>query len=83
MILCRTTGTEIFEIVCYISKGYDVENFVVARAVEEGERLNVHTLPELINHMEGQEGSCSYTFLPIHFRQRAVGFLVLKNANFL
>lgn len=65
------------------SKGYDVENYVVARAVEEGERLKLHTLPELVNHMEGQEGSCSYTFLPIHFRQQAVGFLVLKNANFL
>ena len=25
------------------------------------------------NYMETQEGSCSYTFLPIHFRQQAVG----------
>lgn len=65
------------------SQGYDIENCVVARAVENGELLNISTVPELVNHMEGQEGSCSYTFSPIHFRQQAVGFVVLKNANFL
>lgn len=65
------------------SKGYDYDNSVIARAVEDGEILNITTMQEWVNHMEAREGSCSYTFTPIHFRQQAVGYLVLKNANFL
>lgn len=63
--------------------GYDWDNMVIAYAVENGKVQDFKGLTELFAY-DGEHGAGNtYMFTPIHFRERAVGFSILKNGKFL
>lgn len=63
--------------------GYDWDNLVVAYAEDKGERLELTSVSELEAYLEANGSKCSYLFTPIHFREQAVGYSVMKNGRFL
>lgn len=67
----------------FMTEGYDLDHMVVACAADNGKFLDIGSVSELYDYLE-QHGSCNaYMFTPIHFRERAVGFTVMKNGRFL
>lgn len=63
--------------------GYHDEDMVVAYA-EEGNRLMDIREPErLMEFYDGCGAGSTYMFTPIHFRERTVGYSILKNGRFL
>ncbi|MGN0505751.1 MAG: diguanylate cyclase [Lachnospiraceae bacterium] len=64
-------------------KGYDDVNLVVAYASENMEKLEFSSPEELYRHLDAGASGSAYMFTPIHFRQQAVGFTILKNGRFL
>lgn len=92
MLFCPGLETDFPE------EGYRMENLVVAYAAEKPhaakemnsgmeiagmQKLSIQTLEQLYAHMERNGSQSSYMFTPIHFREKAVGFSVLKNGTFL
>lgn len=64
-------------------KGYDREDLIVSYAEEKGKRLAIRSVAELDAYMEKTGSGSSYLFTPIHFREQAIGYSVLKNGRFL
>ena len=64
-------------------KGYDRANLIVAYATEGRKMLKIRELSELEKHYEKTGARNAYMFTPIHFRERAVGYSILKNGRFL
>ena len=65
------------------TEGYDWENLVVADGFEDHERTTICDLDELNHHIEMVGSGNVYMYTPIHFREQAVGYIILKNGRFL
>lgn len=63
--------------------GYDWEYLTVAYATEGNRFLALKNPKELLSYYEVQGAKSAYMFSPIHFRERCVGFSILKNGRFL
>lgn len=67
----------------FMTSGYDWENLTVAYATEGNRFLALKNPKELLAYYGVQGARCAYMFSPIHFRERCVGFSILKNGRFL
>lgn len=65
------------------TKGYDYEDLVVAHIYERDKEIKADNLKELFNLIERDGVNNAYMFTPIHFKNEAVGFSILKNGRFL
>lgn len=65
------------------TEGYRLDRMIVAYASGHGKRLEFTTLEEMYAQIEENGSRSAYMFTPIHFRDSAVGFTVLKNGRFL
>lgn len=65
------------------TEGYDWENLVVAGGFENHERTSIRNVRELNRHMVSSGNNSTFLFTPIHFREQAVGYIMLKNGRFL
>lgn len=63
--------------------GYDMERMVVACAADHKQFLEMKDVRELMEYLEQNGSGSAYMFTPIHFREHAVGFTVMKNGRFL
>jgi len=67
----------------FSADGYAWEYLTVAYAANDKQLLNIKEPKELLAFYEEQGGGSAYMFSPIHFRERCVGFSILKNGRFL
>lgn len=67
----------------FLTDGYDPDRLVVACAADRKEFLAINNMQELSNYLELHGSGSAYMFTPIHFREHAVGFTVMKNGRFL
>ncbi len=67
----------------FATDGYDWEYLTVAYATEGNRFLALQNPKELLAYYAMQGARCAYMFSPIHFRERCVGFSILKNGRFL
>ncbi|MCM1283275.1 MAG: substrate-binding domain-containing protein [Muribaculaceae bacterium] len=65
------------------TEGYDWEELVVASGFEDGRRTEITDTEELYRHLEEKGSGSAYMFTPIHFKQQAVGYMIMKNSRFL
>lgn len=63
--------------------GYDRQDLVVADGFENHKRMTFDSVNDLDRHLEETAGGNAYLFTPIHFRNQAVGYIVMKNGRFL
>ena len=63
--------------------GYDWDNLVVAYASEGKKIVDIKDVNELLKFHESCGAGSAYMFTPIHFRERTVGYSILKNGKFL
>ena len=63
--------------------GYDWDNLVMVHGAEGKQKLGFKDLSELFASFEKRGGGNAYMFSPIHFRDKCVGFSILKNGRFL
>lgn len=64
-------------------EGYDLADMVVGYAKEKQGELPKMTVKELWEYAKKNAAGNAYMATPIHFRDQAVGFTVLKNGRFL
>ena len=64
-------------------EGYPEDQMVVACAADNKQFLPIETEKELMEYLERTGAGNAYMFTPIHFRERAVGYSVMKNGRFL
>lgn len=64
-------------------EGYDLADMVVGYAKEKQGALPRMTVKELWEYAKQNAAGNAYMATPIHFRDQAVGFTVLKNGRFL
>ena len=55
----------------------------MADGFEDHERTTICDLDELNHHIEMVGSGNVYMYTPIHFREQAVGYIILKNGRFL
>lgn len=67
----------------FVTDGYDWDNLIVAYAVEGRQLLDIREPKELLAFYEACGAGSAYMYTPIHFRERTVGFSILKNGKFL
>lgn len=68
----------------YIQEGYPAEMDVIVSCDEEGCLNNCQLLKdELFPGETHENGNNMYLFVPLHFRDQEVGYMTLKNCNFL
>lgn len=67
----------------FVTDGYDWDNLIVAYAAENRQFLDIREPKELLAFYEACGARSAYMFTPIHFRERTVGFSILKNGKFL
>lgn len=64
-------------------EGYDWDNLVVVAGFEDHERTSIRDVAELNRHLEENGSGNAYMYTPIHFREQAVGYIIMKNGRFL
>lgn len=67
----------------FVADGYDWEHLTVAYASNDGQLLDIKNPQELLAFYEANGSGCAYMYSPIHFREKCVGFSILKNGRFL
>lgn len=67
----------------FIVDGYDINNLNVSYSVENGQVLKFATIGEFYKYLNDNGSGNAYMYTPIHFREYAVGFTVMKNGRFL
>lgn len=67
----------------FATDGYDWEHLTVAYAANDKELLKIKEPDALLAFYEKTGGGSAYMFSPIHFREKCVGFSILKNGKFL
>lgn len=65
------------------TRGYPKDHMVVAYASEANRELQFDTVDDMMEYLDKAEPGTAYMFTPLHFRQYAVGYTVVKNARFL
>jgi len=65
------------------SRGYPKEQMVVVYASEANKELKFEEVSDLMEHLSRAERGTAYMITPLHFRQYAVGYTIVKNARFL
>lgn len=63
--------------------GYEWEELVVGYATEKKAILQVESVDALHQYMDEHGSGSAYMYTPIHFREKAVGFTIMKNGSFL
>lgn len=63
--------------------GYDWDNLTVAYASEGKVTLDFRDVKELMEYQDNSGAGNIYMFTPIHFREKTVGYSILKNGKFL
>ncbi len=66
-----------------VTDGYDEDNLVVAYATEGRKVLKIKEPDALRKYFDETGARNAYMFTPIHFREKAVGYSILKNGRFL
>lgn len=64
-------------------RGYPSEQMVVAYAAEGNKELTFESVQKLYEYLDKAASGTAYMFTPLHFRQYAVGYTIVKNARFL
>lgn len=65
-------------------EGYEKENLTVAYVTEDHKVLDgIHSVSDLYLYHQNRGSQSAYMFTPIHFREKSIGFTVMKNGNFL
>lgn len=64
-------------------EGYEHEQMTVVYCAEGKEILDIKDADELMRHLEETASGNSYMFTPIHFRERTIGYSIMKNGRFL
>lgn len=64
-------------------EGYDCDNMVVSYSIEKDQVMEFSNLNEFYTHMIANGSQSAYMYTPIHFREYAIGFTVMKNGRFL
>lgn len=67
----------------FCTDGYDKENLVVAYASDGMKILDIKNVNELMKYYDACGAGNAYMFSPIHFREKTVGYSILKNGKFL
>lgn len=67
----------------FMTEGYDLDRMVVVCAADNKQFLEIDSVSELFEYLEQHGSGSAYMFTPIHFREHAVGFTVMKNGKFL
>lgn len=67
----------------FATEGYEFDNMAVAYMADGGKRIDAKEVSEFLKICDERGARAAYMFTPIHFRERSVGFSVLKNAKFL
>lgn len=67
----------------FVTDGYDWDNLVVVHVAEKGRELGIKETADLMASFETRGAGNAYMFSPIHFREKSVGFSILKNGRFL
>lgn len=67
----------------FVTDGYDWDHLTVAYASNDGQLLDIRNPQELLAFYEANGNGCAYMYSPIHFREKCVGFSILKNGRFL
>lgn len=67
----------------FVTDGYDFEHLEVAYAAEGRKHLDITDPADLFRYCEKNGAGSAYMFSPIHFRERCIGFSILKNGKFL
>lgn len=67
----------------FVTDGYDWDNLVVVHVAEKGRELGIKETADLMASFETRGTGNAYMFSPIHFREKSVGFSILKNGRFL
>lgn len=65
------------------TEGYAREHLIVVDGFEDGERIAFDSVEEMDRRLAEHGSRNTYLFTPIHFREQAVGYLVMKNGMFL
>lgn len=65
------------------TEGYDWDNLVVVAGFEDHKRTTIRDVAELNRHLEETGSGNAYMYTPIHFREQAVGYIIMKNGRFL
>ncbi|MCD7708757.1 MAG: GGDEF domain-containing protein [Clostridiales bacterium] len=63
--------------------GYDWDDLVVADGFDEGGRTSIKDVDELNRHLDETGSGNAYIFTPMHFREQAIGYIIMKNGRFL
>lgn len=66
-----------------VTRGYSKDHLVVAYASEANKEISFDSLEALYEHLEQSDSGTAYMFTPLHFRQYAIGYTIVKNARFL
>lgn len=67
----------------FCTDGYDRDKLVVACASEGMKKLDIKNVNELLKLYDSCGAGNAYMFSPIHFREKTVGYSILKNGKFL
>ncbi|MDE7206878.1 MAG: GGDEF domain-containing protein, partial [Lachnospiraceae bacterium] len=67
----------------FVTDGYDWEHLTVTYAANDGQLLDIKNPQALLAFYEANGSGCAYMYSPIHFREKCVGFSILKNGRFL
>ena len=65
------------------TKGYNKDSLDVVYASDGGSRLTFESAYNLDSYLEANANRNHYIFTPIHFKEYAVGYTVIKNGRFL
>ncbi len=63
--------------------GYRCENLMVAHLFERNRQVSMNSLEDIYRCMDEYGANNAYMFTPIHFKNQAVGFSIMKNGRFL
>jgi len=62
---------------------YNYKNLQVAVAIEQNEKFHFDSVTDLTEHIIEKLSSNHFLFVPLHFGDEAVGFMIFKNPTFL
>jgi len=62
--------------------GYEMDQLTVAVNVRDNRVIYETTVDELYQQIYGEEESAHYLFSPIHYQEKNLGYVTMKNGNF-
>lgn len=69
--------------VSFSVKGYEHERLRLVYARDFNIPVNIYSLDELESYMDEYGAQSEFLYTPIHFKEQAIGYSILKNGHFL